>query len=117
MENNDFRSHYHSRLLFLFVYMLIQTYSICWLYNHINRDTVDKYSSNFGLKLDLTSNNGVHLPDHKPPRDENVPIFILKVQQRRHIIYSLKRNREDIYQISNHAFQDHYELESAIEKI
>jgi len=29
----------------------------------------------------------------------------------------MKRNRKFIYQISNHAFQDHYELESAIEKI
>ena len=50
------------------------------------------------------------------PRDENIPNFILKVKQRRHLICSIKRNREDIYQISNHAFQGHYELESAIEK-
>ena len=28
----------------------------------------------------------------------------------------MKRIREDIYQISNHAFQDHYELESAVEQ-
>ena len=28
----------------------------------------------------------------------------------------MKRNRKFIYQISNHALQDHYELESAIEK-